>query len=122
MKTTILSLLISTMFSCSESKFCGTERSRNEVENLNGKVEGTGFTLGVDLSFEVARKLGENKDLKLEVIYSTTDTIILNIFNIPGESFAKEMSCIVMENNIIRNYKFAFVTYNWQEESKSFKY
>ena len=122
MKKIILSLSFLAFISCSKPEFCGYQADQKEVENLNGKVEGTGFSLGINLSMEVSQKLGERKDVKFEILYSTKDTVVLNIINIPDEDFAKNISCIVKENKIIKDSKFSFATYNWQDKSKSFKY
>lgn len=110
--TTILS-------SCSKPEFCGTLSKNNPAENLQGQISGNGFTVGLQLSMAVAKQIEERKEIKYEVIYSTADTIILNILNIPNEEFAKKISCIVHENKIIKNTQTSFVTYTWNNGNVS---
>lgn len=70
----------------------------------------------------VAKQIEERKKITYEVIYSTQDTIVFNILNIPNEEFAKEISCIVQENKIIKDTKTTYVTYNWDKGNKSLNY
>ncbi|MFT6150581.1 MAG: hydroxymethylglutaryl-CoA reductase [Saprospiraceae bacterium] len=111
-----------TIFSCSQPEFCGTQSDIRKIENLNGKVEGKGFSLGVQLSMDVATKIEENKEIKFEIIYSTKDSIIMNVINIPNEEFAKMISCIVQDNSVIKESTFAYATFNWNGGSRTLKY
>jgi hypothetical protein len=122
MKKLIFLFLSLTIFSCSQPEFCGTGSDIRKIENLNEKVEGKGFSLGIQLAMDVATKIEENKEIKFEIIYSTKDSIILNVLNIPNEEFAKKISCIVQDNSVIKESTFAYATFNWDGGSRTLKY
>lgn len=113
---------ITLIISCAQPEFCGTMVKNNPAENLQGQISGNGFSLGLQLSMIVAKQIEERKEISYEVIYSTEDTLVVNILNIPNEEFAKKISCIVQENKIIQNTKTTYITYNWDKGTKSLGY
>lgn len=96
--------------------------NESEFENLNGKVEGKGLSLGMQLSMAYSNEFGYDPNVQIEINYSVIDTLVIRIIKIPDKKTAIKASYLVADNAIIKETKVVYAKYYWNEQSIALKY
>ena len=122
MRQVLIGLVLLTFISCGKSEFCGQPVDYSEFSNLKDKVDGNGFSVGIQLSLALSKEFGDNSGINFEIDYSVLDTLVLNVINIPDENSAKKISCMIHENSIVKETKTVYAKYYFEDTQKSFKY
>lgn len=121
MKQILIGIVFLTFIGCAETDFCGHPINEGEISNLNGKVEGDGFAVGMQLVIASSKEFGDNSKLEFGVDYAVEDTLVINVKNYSDEKAAKNISCIVAENSIVKETKVVYVRYIKDDQIKAIK-
>lgn len=102
--------------SCTESKFCGNPTSKRTPVTSSASFEllDSNIVEATNLSLEVARELGESPNFGFS--YAAGDTFVIEVKNISSEQKAKEISCLIMNEQEIKQIKTVYLLLEWDKK------
>lgn len=106
---------------CSGSEFCGKHSEESDklfIESFPTKLKVQSLDVAMKIVLSIGKKYGDEIKPKVEIVYSSDDTIACNILEIPSEEVAKQISCIVINEESIKPYKAAYFMLYWDNGSK----